>query len=467
LEYGNYPTSDEYLLRPSYFNATRRTVSGLVGLVYQKPAVVEDSSPALDEVLKDISARGQMNVDQFGAKVLQEVVHMGRVGILVDVTEVDEQSSITDDRPFVAIYHTEDITNWRYSDKGRDKKLEMVVLREYIQTIDPKDKFKSVCVPQYRVCEIVNGQYQQTIYTKVQDTWSIYGPVIPKRGKDSLDFIPFACVGPTGMNMTIEDSMLLDMADLSIGFYKNSADYEYGLHLVALPTPWIADDGAQKSDAPLRIGPSNVWQLSGSGKAGMLEFGGQGLGAIKVAMDEKKSQMAVQGYRMLEGMIEVRKTATEVFADHVTDHASLRTATQSVEECITLVAKWIDWWMVLPTTLKDPLDSKVNIELNKQFFDMKATPEEVKTQMANYQAGDISFLTFYNGLQTGDWTREDVDADEEKKQIEKEQKEEDAKKAKELAANPPMLPVQPTMGTIPPASNQTPDAKVVALKATK
>ena len=40
----------------------------------------------------------------------------------------------------------------------------------------------------------------------------------------------------------------------------------------------------------LRIGPSTCWQLEKDGRAGLLEFSGAGLGAIRAAMEAKEKQ---------------------------------------------------------------------------------------------------------------------------------------------------------------------------------
>jgi hypothetical protein len=233
-----------------------------------------------------------------------------------------------------------------------------------------------------------------------------------RRG-EALTFVPFIFLGALQPGPNLEHPPLLDLADVNLAHWRNSVDYEYGLHLVALPTPWVA--GAKgSSDAPMKMGPSVVWDLDVNGKAGMLEFAGTGLGALVVAMDEKKKQMASLGARLLEDPTSNAQTATEVKMRHTGDVATIKTIAGSLEMGLSQVLQICVWWQ---TTDETPGDSEANVELNKEYLDVRATPQEMQVALTMLQAGEISYDTFYNLLKTGGWAREGVDAAQEQQDI--------------------------------------------------
>jgi len=59
----------------------------------------------------------------------------------------------------------------------------------------------------------------------------------------------------------------------------------------------------------------------------------------------------------------------------------------------------------------------VNVELNKEYLNVRATPQEIQVALTALQAGEMSFATWYNLLVTGGWAREGVDAAQEQTDI--------------------------------------------------
>ena len=235
-----------------------------------------------------------------------------------------------------------------------------------------------------------------------------------------LDFIPFVFIGPTSNSATIEKPPLIDLVDVNLSHYRTMADLEHGRHFTALPTPWVAGAAPAvegQDSEPLEIGSGKAWMLGENGKAGMLEFSGAGLTSLVTAEQDKRKMMAVLGARLLEEQSGSAETATAVGMRHAGTHATLRTIAQSIEQGLTKALEWHVWWM---TTLASPEETDALMSLNKEFFTVKASPQEVQVALAALQAEEISFATFYNILQTGGWAREGITPDDEKKQIEKE-----------------------------------------------
>jgi hypothetical protein len=414
-----------YRERGNFFPATARTITGLVGAIFQEAPEV-DFPATYEDYLKDVTRAG-VPFESFAVDAGREVMTVARYGVLVDFppapaaqAEGQEPGPAPEQRPYCCGYKAEDIINWRTERTDGDDKLTLLVLREDVDVTDPKDEFHSKCETQYRVLRLRGAAATFELWRENPDKKGEYkvfqaAQPLTRRGK-ALDFIPFVFLGSRHATPEVERPPLLDLADVNLAHWRNSVNYEYGLFLVALPTPWVSGSKGSK-DGPMPIGPSNVWELDVNGSAGMLEFAGTGLGAIVIAMDEKKKQMATIGARLLEDQASAdRETATAVQVRHAGEHASLRTIAGAIEIGLTKVLQILAWWA---GTDEKPEDAEASVELNKEFLNVKATPAEIQVALTALQAGEMSFETWYNLLTTGGWAREGVDAAEEQKAIAK------------------------------------------------
>ncbi len=150
----------------------------------------------------------------------------------------------------------------------------------------------------------------------------------------------------------------------------------------------------------------------------MLEFTGAGLGAIAAAMAAKEKQMAVLGGRLLldAPTAQAAETATSARLRYASETASLRTIARAVSAAFTRVTRWHCWWMGA-----GEMDPAVRVDLNDDFFSLRASAEEVKTLMLLLQSDSVSFETFFEQLQRGGWTREGVTAEQELSAIARQQ----------------------------------------------
>jgi hypothetical protein len=406
-----------YLTRGNFFNAVARTTHGLVGAIFQKSPEI-DIRETYKYWLDDITLTN-VTFNMFALDALHDVMLMGRYGILV------EMATESTGRPYMIGYRTENVINWRTDRIEGDELLTMVVLKETIDEPKEDDTFVEEDLIQYRVLRLdidgENRRYVQQLWRQ-QDGEGDFIPygeeLIPIRRGSPLRFLPFVFLGPWHSTPRVEKPPLQDLADVNLGHWRNSCDHEQGLHLVALPTPYVSGMRTSSTDDEadrLKIGPSVVWQLDAQGSAGMLEFTGAGLKSIVTAMEEKKQQMATLGARVLEMQPAHAETATAITIRHAGEYASLRTMAQAGEQGLTMALQIAVWWY---STEENPSDVPVAVVLNKDFVSVKAKPEEVKTALLAMQSGDISFETFWHLLTEGGWTREGVTADEERKQIE-------------------------------------------------
>ena len=401
-------TDDEYKAykqRALWYGATGRTIQGLIGSVFRKAMQVE-APEAMVPQLDDVTLTG-ISLETFCKAALAEVLKVGRYGILIDM---GTEAGATE-RPYWIGYQAERIINWATTQQHGDTVLTMVVLSEEDVQPDPNDPFVHIKTAQYRVLRMNAGKYVVDIWrasTEDKGRWKIHESITPVFRGAPIPYIPFCFVGPTALTPDPEKPPLLDLVDVNLSHYRSSGDLEHGRHFTALPTPWVA---GFPTETVLRIGAAIAWVASDpNARVGMLEFTGQGLGALVTACEGKESLMAILGARMLEE----QKKAVESADTHAMRNAGEASALQSiagtVEQSLTMALRWHVAWLGLS------LD-KVGIELNKIFVEAHMSAPELAELVRTWQAGAISDQTLYYNMRRGELTRPDSTFEEEQRLI--------------------------------------------------
>lgn len=407
-----------YKARAEVYGAIDRTIDGLDGAIFRKAPTSE--LPQKDSAIEtDITLAGQTMIE-FARKVEQEVVTVGRVGVLVDFTgaapmaaqtATEQAAAVGIQRPYAVIYAAEQIINWEVETIGGETKTTLVVLEEREQ-IPSTDPFVRDMRLRYRVLRLVDRAYTVEIWTPKQDATTAkntatkvevayektqeYRPM--RRGKP-LDRIPFFFLAPGGQSPTPEKPPLLDIADLCVLHYQASADLAHGLHWVALPTPWVT--GARDKDQ-MKIGPSAAIILEDSeARVGMLEFTGAGLQSIESRMQGLERKMAALGARILEEQKKDSESGEALKLRQSGDASVLAGISDAVSRAIEAILARMFWWD--GTEANEP---EVTFSLNMDFFAQAMDPQMLVALMQARQSGEISRETFLWNLQRGEMLAE-------------------------------------------------------------
>lgn len=411
-----------YVIRANFYNATNRTISGLVGMLFRKPPV-KDTPTALDNLLTNIDMNGTP-FDMFSQLVCQEVLTVNRVGILVDYAKYDANSQPVltqlaaekmNLRPTLKMYCTESIINWKFENVNNVYTLTQLVLQENftfpkLNASNKPSEWEQQTELRWRVLDIYEGKYRQRVFHKVNgiDT-QVDGDIYPLMNNQPLAFIPFFCITQDGVSWLITNPPLLDLVDVNLSHYNTSADYENGCHFTGVPTFYIA--GYQEpvptgngTPAKIALGSENAIILPNpEGKVGFAEFTGTGLGSLVANLDRKEQQMAILGARMLATEGKQAQTATTTAIHRTGENSVLSSISIAVSLGLSRALSVFSAWFGYPTECK--------IDLNKDFLPVTVDGPTLTAVMASWQAGGLSDQEFFDWMQRGDLIEAEIDFD--------------------------------------------------------
>tara|TARA_R110000824_G_scaffold77787_2_gene196634 strand:- start:6179 stop:7603 length:1425 start_codon:yes stop_codon:yes gene_type:complete len=410
---------DAYIKRAEFYNATARTVMGLLGAVFRSEPTVNVPSP-IEADLEDVTLTAKP-IKAFALAGFQELLILGRFGIQVEMTDTPPPG-MTTTRPYWIARRAEDILSWRTVVIGGQERLSRVVLSETVEEDDPADPWVPVLTPQVRVLELLDAESSSPIYQirrfqpkrKAVDLSAVGGdawqeidkPFIPLRKGEPLDYIPFQFFGPSSLTPNIDKPPLLDLVEVNLSHYRTSADHEHGAHLTSLPTPWVSGIDIEGS---LPIGSGSAWILpEPNARAGMLEYTGDGLGSIERLSAAKQDRMAALGARIIEQQKKSSETAEVMRIRSASEYSVLSTMAAAFDLGMKQVLTWHSWWAGI-----DNAREQVSFALNKDFFDTRLNPQEAQVLVAAWQSGAVSHDTLFWNLQQGEWIEQGRTLEEE------------------------------------------------------
>lgn len=414
----------DYARRAVFYNVTQRTLGGLIGTVFTRPPVV-DVPPLLEVILKDADGSGRTIV-QLAKGVVRGQLAYGRGGLLADypnregtegVSLADLQSGRV--RPIIRAYDVEDVINWRTVNRGGNVYLSLVVLQEMYDVED--DGFASKQDMQWRVLRLdANYLYTVTLYRKGDNGFYAAGYYEPRDGSGQrLTEIPFTFVGAEDNSPEVDEPPLYPLADVNIGHYRNSAEFEQSVAMLGQPTTVISgltEEWAKNVlGGKVVLGSRQAIMLPDGGSATLLEVTPNTLAVT--AMEAKERQMVALGAKIVEQR-KVQRTAAEAGQEYATENSILQNVADNASAAIKWCLEWCAIFANLTTIEADARSKAVDFKLSTDFELSGMTPEEQKAVVASWQGGLLTFEEARDrfrraGLATLDdaKARQDIDAD--------------------------------------------------------
>lgn len=385
-----------YLGRALFYNASWRTVSGLIGMMFRKPPN-KDVPKGIEDFLKDIDMSGT-DFDTFAKKVATEGLSISRGGLLVDFPTVAPSEGYTPTladaaknglRPMIQIYCAESIINWKTRRIANRTLLSLVVLTEDYE-IPSADEFGKQIETRYRVLDLdpANDFYRVRVY-RIDDKGAdqLVSQVYPQMDNALLTEIPFYFFGLDDTSPNVDESAIIDLVDANIKHFQVSADLAHGTHFTALPTPVVTGyetpvptDGKQLPTEKLYVGSQSAWLIpNDKAKAYYLEFQGTGLQAVEKYLDRIEEFIALLGARMLAAE-KKDSEAAETAAIHRTGENSVLSAiaisvSKALTNALTMFSKWAG-------QAEEP-----TFEINREFLPFVIDAPELQALVKAWQGG--------------------------------------------------------------------------------
>jgi hypothetical protein len=407
-----------YLERAVFYNMVYRTVTGLTGAIFRRDPRLLKVGPKLKKLTNRISKDG-LSLALFTKVVCQEMLSVGRYGVLLDKAQDDLNPSVT---PFFAGYTTENILDWTTAEIDGKTELDYVLLREFKVdrrlTIPSAAKVKGNVVfepnstygqlfQRYRILrlsyneESLKWEYTQELYERDhQDANLSEDPVITKPMRFGVPFqrIPFRFFNATTNLTDIEKPPILDILTLNLSHYRTYAQLEHGRFFTANPVYYVS--GGNEDD-DFYIGPSVVWQIEAGQTAGLIEFNGQGLKSLENALKTKEDQVASLGGRLLGESANAGQSDNQVKIKDRNEQSLLLNVTTVLNENFTYLLQEMAAWLNDKATSKD---GELVIELgvdelvfrvNQDFLLDNAAAREFRAVTMMYQAGILPIEVIY------------------------------------------------------------------------
>jgi hypothetical protein len=417
------------LKRTPYYNASWRTMSGLLGMIFRKEPDVKTPT-AVADFLEDITMTG-VPFNVFAEELTYETLGPGFTGILVDhpaapdlqgrplVVAEAERLGL---RPSMQLYKCETILDWQFRRIRNKWSLSQVRLMENIE--EREGEFKKVYVGQIRVLDLdpaTGDTYRVRLFRKDIRTgqWEQFGAdVVPLMNGKPLQFIPFMFVTPNGTVAEVDDPTLIDLIDLNLQHYMVSADYEHACHFTALPTPWITglsplvnEKTGAEIPRELSIGGTTAWIFQNENtNVGYLEFTGGGIDAIEKNLTRKEAGMAAIGARMLAPEKKGAEAFETLAIRHSGENSILSRIAVSCGNGLTQALQWFCDWA--------GATGEVDVQLNRDFVAVAMDAQTLVALMAAWQGGGLSEDEFFDALKRGDVIRPDKTLEEHQGEIE-------------------------------------------------
>jgi hypothetical protein len=404
--------------RSDYFNATWRTISGLAGMAFRKPAT-RALPGAIERFAGDINMAG-VDLNAMAEQVVEEVLEVGRCGLLVDHPPLPEgiqtislaAAERLGLRPSIQFYAAETIRNWKFSRIRNAWVLTMVTLGEAVELPKAGDEFATEIEDRYRVLDLDEaGQYRQRVFA-VRDGEDVLveGPIYPLKNGQPLDYIPFAIVGRSGKGDQIDEPPLIDLVDANIAHYQVNSDYRHGLHFTGLPTLFLTGVTMEDDSKPFYIGgQAAITSPHPDAKGMFIEYTGQGLGAMEKALVSLERRMAVLGARMIADESSQAETlgGTQI----------KRSGENSILASIVIASsKAIEWALgVMSDWSGGPREA--TFQINREFMPVAMDAQQLTALVGAWQQGALSDGELFDLLKRGDVIDAEKTLEEHKEEV--------------------------------------------------
>jgi hypothetical protein len=355
------------LARTVFFNAFRRAVEGLVGLVFRKDPVLSEDVPAQIQAHWENIDNAGTHGDVFVRELFQDAKVAGHAAILVDFPKTDgrqiaSQEMAGEVRPYWVPIKKDDIMSWRLRSEGGRTILAQIVIRECREVAE--GEFGVAEQERYRVLYLDETGLPAWKLIEEGDDDSV--TVVDEGVYGNQEEIPLAEIVTVGkVSMFESDPPLKDLAHLNVAHYQMWSDYNWSIHKTCVPVLFAAGipearDPQTGELVPFSVGANTA--VVSSDAAASLQYvahSGESLGSVKAALDDLKNDMGTLALAMLAPQKRTAETAEAKRLDKATSDSALSVSARGLQDGLERALGFHARYL--------RLDSGGSVEINRDF----------------------------------------------------------------------------------------------------
>lgn len=377
---------DQYVKGAHFFPVADHTLRAMLGLALRKPPVITVPK-RLEPMLENASYDGN-SIEVLSEDILREILSIGRCCALLDMPQ-DGNSILT--TPYISFFEAESILDWRMEVLGGVKRLAYLRLHEFnedledtgteqhlVLTLEP-----ALTIRRYHVTSTGDAQRAEV---------QVGDDLLPTFSGGPIFYIPAVIFGPNNLAPDTEKPPLLDLVDVNIAHFENSANLEHALWLSAMPTPVVTGPLNEKQK-PSAIGPATMWMLPEGSTAFYLSAPSDAHNSLRQALQDKEQRMAALGATMILSGQRRNEAAATASMRYQNDTSVLLSSINMVEAGISTLLSWASDW-VQP--------GEVHVEFNRDLVSAQMDPATITALLKSWTAGAISRQTFIDAMRRGE-----------------------------------------------------------------
>lgn len=390
LDYSEYNKrlNDSYRKSAVFYNATGRTLIGLLGMLYRVEPIIPELHKLMEYVKTDIDGNG-MGINQQSHATSSKVIQIGRDGLLTDmpmfkkgsvITVIDVENGI---RPFTKRYDATHIIDWNESSIRGVIVLDLVVLLENVSAFTNEHRIERKSKKRYRILRLTDGKYTQQLWDEGDDSPGEEFEILDGSG-NQWDEIPFEFIGSENNDSRIDFAPLEPLTDVNIGHFRNSADLEHSSFQLSAATPHISDNRyksnlSRPDNKQAKVQKFGETSVIVTGIGGKFEYVQPSPNVLANDLAKgKEQQMIALGAQLISesGGLE---TAEAVRTKKSADASMLSIISVNVSNGYTKSLGWIAKFL--------NVKFGGEYQLNSNFFDIKLTAQERQQIVVEWQSG--------------------------------------------------------------------------------
>ena len=374
---GGVAAYEAYKARAQFPEMLAPSIAAMIGIIHGRE-IIPELPNGLAYLYEDADGEG-LPLEAFHRRITRELLVIGGYAVLTDAPEGGGD-------PYLSGFSRDRLINWD---------TDFFVLDE---TRPARDGFVWKQIEQYRV--LLLEPYGFVPYMYLPEEQAGEEIQVRARGGGLLPRIPFAVGNALDLSPRIEAPPLIGVARAALAMYQLSADYRHQLYMSGQET-LVAIDGP----VPAAVGAGVVHQMMGTptNKPDLKYVSPtcSGIEAHERAMQMQREAAVMSGARLFENAV-AQESGEAKKLRYASETATLISVAQS--SCLLLERALKNAAMIAGLPEDD-----VVVPVPTDLMDRTMTPQDFAALFGVYDAGGMSWDTFFaNGQKGGIFSPEDT-----------------------------------------------------------